>query len=484
MMKRQSPTHLVNGPQVHGRLLAGTLSVLMLGSSWLQADQPAPVTKEGSLEFRRVVKSVLPAVVSIQASAMSDEEKARRKEELQKRLNDMRRLLPPEFRKQIENMDPDEVPDQLGFGSGVIIDKRGVILTNNHVVENAKKVKVILQDGREFEADDIVRDPKADVAIVRLGKDEATAADLPVAALGDSSQVEIGDWVLAMGSPFGLTGTVTSGIVSAKGRTPPELNLLYKDFIQTDAAINPGNSGGPLVDLDGKIIGINTAIRSNTGSFGGIGFAIPSNMVKNIADQLDKFGRVKRSYLGIAMRPLGKKELIEMKLDTGVEVTGLAAGPTPARKAGLQTKDIIVAVDGKPVKETQELQDVVSSTPAGNTLAMKVLRQGNAVDVKVLLEEQPESFGIQPIMAAAETEGILGMEVVVQKEKLLVSSVEQEGPAAVAGVEPGDVILKASGKEVKSLEELKAAVAGVEDGVLLKIQKEDGSVKLVVVGGK
>jgi serine protease Do len=468
-----------------GRAVAVAWAVsLPLAGGLALADQPAPVTKEGSMEFRRVVKKVLPAVVSIQASAMSDEEKARRKEELEKRLNDMRRLLPPEFRKQIEKMDPDEMPEQLGFGSGVIIDKRGVILTNNHVVENAKKVKVILQDSREFEATDIIRDPKADVAIVRLNKEDVSSADLPAAELGDSGKVEIGDWVLAMGSPFGLTGTVTSGIVSAKGRTPPELNLLYKDFIQTDAAINPGNSGGPLVDLDGRVIGINTAIRSNTGSFGGIGFAIPSNMVKNIADQLDKFGRVKRSYLGIAMRPLAKKELLEKKLDTGVEVTGLAEGQTPARKAGLKPNDVIVAVEGKPVKETQELQDVVSSTPAGNTIAMKVIRGSEPVDVKVLLEEQPESFGIQPIMASTGNESILGMSILEQKGKLLVTAVEEGSLAAQAGVEPGDVILKASGKEVSTMDQFKAAVDGVNDGVLLKVQKEDGSVKLVVVGGK
>ncbi|MBY0586912.1 trypsin-like peptidase domain-containing protein [bacterium] len=466
-------------------VLAGTVvAMLSSGGHFAWADQPAPVTKEGSLEFRRVVKTVLPAVVSIQASAMSDEEKAKRKEDLQKRLNDMRRLLPPEFRKQIEKMDPDDMPEQLGFGSGVIIDKRGVILTNNHVVENAKKVKVILQDNREFEATDIIRDPKADVAIVRLNKEDISSIDLPVAQLGDSSQVEIGDWVLAMGSPFGLTGTVTSGIVSAKGRTPPELNLLYKDFIQTDAAINPGNSGGPLVDLDGKIIGINTAIRSNTGSFGGIGFAIPSNMVKNIADQLDKFGRVKRSYLGIAMRPLAKKELTDKKLDTGVEVTGLADGQTPARKAGLKPKDIILSVDGKPVKETQELQDVVSSTPAGNTIAVQVVREGQPVDIKILLEEQPESFGVQQIMAAAGDESILGMQILEQKGKLLVTAVEEGSPAAQAGVEPGDTILKASGKEVTTNDQFKTAVEGITDGVLLKVQKEDGSVKLLVVGGK
>ncbi len=463
---------------------ASMLTSLMLMGPAIRADQPAPVTKEGSLEFRRVVKAVLPAVVSIQASALSDEEKARRKDEIKKRMNDMGRLLPPEFKKQLEQMNPDDVPDQLGFGSGAIIDKQGVILTNNHVVENAKSVKVILQDGREFDATDIVRDPKADVAIVRLAKEDVSSADLPVAQLGDSSKVEIGDWVLAMGSPFGLTGTVTSGIISAKGRTPPELNLLYKDFIQTDAAINPGNSGGPLVDLDGKIIGINTAIRSSTGSFGGIGFAIPSNMAKNIADQLNQFGRVKRSYLGIAMRPLAKKELVEKKLETGVEVTGLAPGQTPARKAGLQPNDVIVAVEGKPVKETQELQDVVSSTPAGNTIGMKVLRGNESVDVKVLLEEQPESFGIQPIVAANDTQGILGMEVIEQKGKLLVSAIEEDGPAAKAGVDAGDIILKASGKEVKSVDELKAAVEGVSDGVLLKVQKEDGSVKLVVVGEK
>jgi serine protease Do len=394
-------------------------------------------------------------------------------------------MIPKEMRDRLDDMDPENVPEQLGFGSGAIIDKTGVILTNNHVVENAKTVKVITHDGQEFESSDIVRDPKTDVAIVRLKPEDVSQLELPVAKLGDSDNVEIGDWVLAMGSPFGLTGTVTSGIISAKGRAPRELNLLYKDFIQTDAAINPGNSGGPLVDLDGNIVGVNTAIRSSTGSFGGIGFAIPSNMVNRVVKQLLEHGRVKRSYLGIAMRPLSKRELVEKNIKAGIEVTGLAQGPTPARKAGLKPSDIILSVNGKDVGETMQLQNLVTETTAGETVTMKVQRGESTIDVPVVLEEQPDQFGIATTFAAGNVETPFGITLLERNKELIVSEVEADGKAAEAGIQVGDIILQVERQNVSTLDEFRssAAAAGA-DGVMVKLRSEDGKEKLVVISAE
>ena len=368
----------------------------------------------------------------------------------------------------------------IAFGSGAIIDKRGYILTNSHVVEDAKRVTVTLQDGAEFESTDIIRDPKTDVAIIRLKPEDIKSVELPVAELGDSDKAEIGDWVLAIGSPFGLSGSVTSGIISGKGRAPTELDIMYKDFLQTDAAINPGNSGGPLVDLDGRIIGINTAIRSNTGTFGGIGFAIPSNMARRVADQLIANGKVKRSYLGIEMNHLTKKILTEKHLNSGVEVSNLAQGETPAKKAGIQPKDVILSVDGNEIENEVELRNLVSMTPPGQTVTMKILRGAETIDVPVILEEQPEKFGV---IERAFTTPVEGLGVVVREVegKLKVVGVPPDSSAAKAGIDAGDTIQQVEHKDVHTLEELKKVITETEGDLLIRIIKANGSPKVVVI---
>lgn len=448
-------------------------------------DQPAPVTKESSAAFRRVVKQTLPAVVSITAKAKP----VKVSRERSRVPHGIFEGAPDEFRKFMEEMmDPENSPPSPrgGFGSGVIVSQDGVILTNFHVVSGAERVEVRLQDGRTFESSDIAVDRKTDLAIVKLKPEDAK--DLPVAELGSSDDLEVGDWVLAMGAPFELQGTVTAGIVSAKGR-PLGMNM-YEDFIQTDAAINPGNSGGPIVNLDGKIVGINTAIRSGTGTFAGIGFAIPSNMAKDVMDHLVKYGKVKRGYLGIQMRAVEKPVLEKLGLKSGVQVQMLTEGDTPARKAGLQPGDIITAVDGNEIQETKELQRFVSDTPAGKTLQFQVNRDGKNLTLPVTIDEQPEDFGLRtfslrdrPKDSEAVTIEKLGVEVRKTEDGLAITSVTPDSPADKAGLQEGTVILQVEKQEVQTAEDLEKILGSVQlsDGVLLKVRNPDGATRLLVV---
>ena len=236
-------------------------------------------------------------------------------------------------------------------GSGVIIDPSGIILTNNHVVDGGGKIIVRLHDGREFDAIDVKTDPKTDLAIVRI----KGAGTLPAAKLGNSDDMQVGDWVLALGDPFGLEGTVTAGIVSAKGRG---LGITAREnFIQTDAAINPGNSGGPLVNLDGEVVGINTAIASQTGGYQGVGFAVPSNLAKWVSEQLIANGTVRRAYLGVGIQPVTQELAKQFGVQGQQGVRGRRrAADTPAAAAGVKPGDVIVEFAGKPVANPQELQ--------------------------------------------------------------------------------------------------------------------------------
>jgi serine protease Do len=500
--------------------VAATVFGFVLYDRALRADDPpAPVTKESSATHRRIIKKVLPAVVSIRATAKAVRAQQGNRPRGDRDPRDLRKffegpMTPEEFRRFFEEFGQFEFHPPIphgGFGSGVIIRRDGVVVTNNHVVEGADSVSVYLQDGRAFTASKILRDPKTDVAVIQLDPDKAT--QLTHAEFGDSNQVEPGDWILAMGSPFGpeLSGSVTAGIVSAKGRAPRELDLLYEDFIQTDAAINPGNSGGPIVNLDGQIVGINTAIRSTTGSFAGIGFAIPSNLVADVVSQLLKHGKVLRSYVGIQMETMDPDRLKKLGLKNGVLVRLLTQDPpqTPAKKAGLQPGDIIVQVDGKEVNESKALQNLVTYARPGSKLVFKVHRGEKVFDVPVVVEEQPEEFGLerrafvsrrqaQPHTAPVELRN-LGIAVTKLTTELarqyghdadatgvLVTGVDPDSLAAEAGLETGDLIVQAEKKPVASPEDLRKVVSSVslKDGILLKVASTDGSVQLLVIQEK
>lgn len=385
-----------------------------------------------------------------------------------------------------------------GMGSGVIIDPAGVILTNNHVVDGGGDIVVRLHDGREFKAAQVKTDPKSDVAVIVLDG----VKGLPYAKLGNSDSAQVGDWVLALGQPFGLEGTVTAGIISAKGRGGMGITD-RESFIQTDAAINPGNSGGPLVNLDGEVIGLNTAINSRSGGNEGVGFAVPVNLARWVSDQLLKSGRVQRAYLGVLIQPVSQDlaDQFGVKVREGVAVREVMDG-TPAAKAGLKPGDVIIEFGGKPVSEPGELQATVERCPIGSKQEAVVIRDGKRQTITVTCQELPEDNQLAAAGSAGSkgAEGSrfdeLGMEVenltadvaeqlgVKGQQGVVVTSVEQGSTAAQAGLESGMVILEAGRKPVKNVEELEKALSGkaLESGVLLLVRTESGT-RFVVLKG-
>jgi serine protease Do len=383
-----------------------------------------------------------------------------------------------------------------GMGSGLIIDSSGLILTNRHVVADGNELTVRLHDGREFKATKVAGDSKTDLAVLRIrGADNLTAAKL-----GDSDAVEVGDWVLALGNPFGLEGTVTAGIVSAKGRG---IGIAEREsFLQTDAAINPGNSGGPLVNLDGEVIGINTAISSSSGGNEGVGFAIPINLAKWVANQLVKDGTVHRARLGVIVQPLtyDLAKQFGLKAHEGVLVAEIMP-ESPAAKTGLKSGDVIVEFAGTAVSSPQELQAAVERAQAGQQQDILVLRDGKRETLKVSPNEQPESgktAGGSREKAPAQSSHLekLGIEVAnlttevakqlgIQAEHgAVVTDVRAGSPADRAGLTTGMVILEVNRKPVKTAEDLSKALdeKSMEKGALLLVRSTQGS-RFVVIEG-
>jgi serine protease Do len=406
----------------------------------------------------------------------------------------------PELRRFFRDMPSTPERQVREMGSGVIIDPSGIILTNNHVVEDGAsggKVVVRLSDGREFTAKEVKTDPKTDLAIVRI----EGAGTLPATKLGDSDVLDVGDWVLALGQPFGLEGTVTAGIISAKGRsigsTPRE------NFLQTDAAINPGNSGGPLVNLDGEIVGINTAISTQSGGYQGVGFAIPSNLAKWVTRQLIEKGKVQRAYLGIVIQPVTPDlaERFGVKIHEGILVSQVPPG-TPAAKAGLKEGDIILQYGGKKVSTPQELQGVVEESKIGSSQPALVLRDGKRMTVDVAPGEQPADYGMarirggqgpatRPESSSFDKLGIqaetltpeLGQRLGVKSSAgVVITQVQPGSPAQAAGLATGMVITQANRKPVKTVDDLRKIVEQqpLEKGLLLLVQSGQGSRFIVI----
>ncbi len=383
------------------------------------------------------------------------------------------------------------IPRQQGIGSGVIVTKDGYILTNNHVVDGADEVKVELQDGREFTAKVIGRDPKTDVAVIMI-----SANNLPVVAMADSDKVEVGDIVLALGNPFGIGQTVTTGIVSATGRGGP-MGLDYEDFIQTDAAINPGNSGGALVDVEGRLIGINTAILSRSGGNQGIGFAVPVNLARSVMESLVNEGRVSRGYLGVMPQDVTPALAKEFKLqDASGVLLGDVTPDSPAEKAGLKNGDILLEFNGKKVNDARHLRLVVAETRPGQSVPVKFLRDGATETVQVKVKEIPGT----PMLAKAEksesgdngtlngvTVGDLdraARQELNAPEKLkgaVITEVQPDSAAAEAGLRPGDVIQEINRKPVNNAgEAVKLTEHPESKTTLLRIWRNGGSHYVVV----
>jgi serine protease Do len=374
---------------------------------------------------------------------------------------------------------------QRSLGSGFIIDADGFILTNNHVVENAQKIVVKLSDDQEYEAKVVGRDAKTDIAIIKIN----AKAALTAASLGDSDHLDVGEWVVAIGNPFGLDSTVTSGIVSAKGRHIGQGP--YDNFIQTDASINPGNSGGPLINLRGEVIGINTAIFSRTGGNMGIGFAIPINLAKEVLPQLRGKGKVTRGYLGVLIQKVTPEIAESLGMDRGYgALVANVSKDGPADKAGVKVGDVIVEFDGKEVKDSGDLPIIVARTAVDKKIRMKVLRDKKEITLNVAVGELKD----EEVVASVPEKGELGMTVqkltpqlaenlgLDKTDGVVVTAVEPGSAADEAGVRRGDVIVEVDRKPVRGVEEYRNAIAGSRKGrgVLFLVRRGESTLFLAL----
>ncbi|AEJ00089.1 protease Do [Nitrosomonas sp. Is79A3] len=378
----------------------------------------------------------------------------------------------------------------VGQGSGFVfatnnklLGNKTYILTNNHVVEGNDKISVKFLDGREFEAKIKGTDPKSDIAVI-----EIEASGLPAVQIGDYSQLEVGEWVVAIGNPFGLSHTLTVGVVSAKGRTSLGIND-YEDFIQTDAAINPGNSGGPLVNLDGEVIGMNTAIFSRSGGYMGIGFAIPINLVERIANQLIEKGEVVRGYLGIMIQPLTADlaKSFDLKNDKGILIAQVTKN-SPAEKAGLKAGDVIVSYQGRLVSEIGEFRNQVALAQPGSKVEFDIIRDGKQRTVSVKIEKLTDNKLAEQESSKSQSSEKLGITVqtitadlahqfeVKPGEGVIVTEIAPGSIAAMAGINRGSVILEVNRKAVNTAAEFNRAVkSSANNKVLLLIRENDVS---------
>lgn len=382
-------------------------------------------------------------------------------------------------------------PRTHGLGSGVIVTKDGYILTNNHVVDGAKELKVTLEDGHEYTAKVVGRDPKTDLAVVKID-----ANDLPVVPMADSDKVQVGDVTLAIGNPFGVGKTVTSGIVSATDRGNMGIEA-YENFIQTDAAINPGNSGGALVDIEGRLIGINTAILSRSGGSQGVGFAIPSNIARTVMTSLIENGHVTRGYLGVMIQNVtpALAEQFKLKENTGALIGDVVDGG-PAAKAGLKPGDVVVTFDGKKVSDSRHLQLSVADTKPGTQVSVEILRDGKEKTLTVTVKQLPgtEELADNNYQDNGDTGTLNGVavgdldpqarrEFNIPKDVqgAVITRVEPDSAAAQAGLKPGDVIQSINRQPVGSAEEaVRLTEHTAKKKTLLRLWANGGSHFVVV----
>lgn len=453
----------------------------------LQTEAAVAGADQLSAAFRNVARSLKPSVVSIRSvvEAKPMARGGRRGQQIPG--------LPPEFRQFFGdgfNFDIPEGPQrgrpQEGTGSGVIVSANGHILTNNHVVEGADKLEVLLSDKRTLEAKVVGTDPKSDLAVLKV---EATG--LVAAPIGDSSLMQVGDWVVAIGSPFGLTQTVTSGIVSATNRDEFRITD-YDDFIQTDAAINPGNSGGPLLNLRGEVIGINTAIASQSGGFNGIGFSIPSNIADYVLKSILQNGKVTRGFVGTQIgdiTPANAKE-IGVAADAKGAVISVVSKDGPADKGGLKPGDIVTAVNGGKIENSSQLKRVVASFQPGTNVKFDVLRNGKTISLNVLIEEQTDKK--LAALAGGGTLSALGIAVEpltreVAKEfglsnkdgGVLVSKIDRDSPMAEL-VAPGEVIASVNNEPVSTPEEFASAIGQAQFPIRIVVRNAT-SERMVII---
>ncbi|MGC4071434.1 MAG: DegQ family serine endoprotease [Nibricoccus sp.] len=459
-----------------------------------------PLARSGvgeSASYSPVIKQVAPSVVRVNVTERAKNVEA---QELPPFFND------PQFRQFFGSpfgygegqgqgrggRQMQRQPEQQGLGSGVIVSADGYVLTNNHVVNGADVIKVSLNDGRELTAKVVGTDPKSDLAVIKID-----AKDLPAITFSDSEKIEVGDKVLAIGNPFGFGQTVTSGMVSALGRSLGDREK-YEDFIQTDAAINPGNSGGALIDVKGRLVGINTAIYSRSGGFQGIGFAIPANLARSVMEQLVANGKVVRGYLGVTMQPIDADlaEQFSLKTNEGVLVAEVVAG-SPAAKAGLEPGDVITKFQGKEVKDGRALKFSVANIAPGTKVPVEVLRHNKTEKLELKVGEQPKDMSLARNEAngSGKTEGTLNgvgvadLEPAARREfgissrvqGALVTEVDPASAAAAAGLQAGDVIQEINREPVRSAEDAVKLTENAESKkTLLRVWNRQGT-RFVVV---
>lgn len=473
------------------RIVTPGVAAVLLGASILTSpclcqppadgDQEA-IAQANSLSraFRTAAKSVIPTVVTVRTTTRMN------------RISGSRGSSPfggnpldDLFGDSPDRRHPD-VPLP-GMGSGVIIGQ-GLVLTNNHVVEDAEKITIDLSDGRRLPVTDVKTDPQTDLAVLRFESDE----QLPVARLGDSDKLDIGDWVIAVGNPFELEQTVSAGIISAKGRSLDSVRRAR--FLQTDAAINPGNSGGPLVNLAGEVVGINTAIFSRTGGYQGIGFAIPINLAKWVTPQLAENGSVRRAWLGVVIGPVTPERSEELGIapNGGVVVDDIMED-SPAARGGLQKDDVVLSFDGRSTTRVADLQEIVERSGADSEHKLEVVRNGKTLELQVVVELMPEDLGRPtrvlkglPEFHADKTLGVTVMNLgdymanqlgLQGKEGALILSVDKGRPAGRAGLAEGMLIQKINDTPIAGVADFTKVMkdASLSQGITIDVLSKTGS---------
>lgn len=458
--------------------LFALLFAAMMWAGAAQAAIPTPLLNSDEPTLAPMLERVLPAVVNVMVTGKPQQRASN------PLFND------PFFRRFFgEPGQPPRGPQEppRGLGSGVIVDAdKGIVLTNAHVIEDAQKIQLRLKDDREFEAEVVGSDPESDIAVLKI-KGAQNLTELPIA---DSDDLRVGDFVVAIGNPFGLRQTVTSGIVSGLGRHG--LGNRYEDFIQTDASINPGNSGGALVNLEGELVGINTAILSRTGGNIGIGFAIPANLAKSTMSQILRFGEVRRGRLGV----VGQNLTNELAKAFGLEVTqGVVVAQvvedSAAEKAGIRERDVIISVNDSAINDFSQLANAIGLRLPGDEVKITLIRDGKRKTVNATLSEQPEEE--RTATTTGENEDLFGglagarlgsipedHPLAGQVQGVAVLGLAPGSPAARAGLQPGDIIVSANREEVASLEELRSIATPDAKQLLLHIRRGRGALFLLI----
>ena len=474
-----------------GAIFAFAISFLMVANVALvqaaASKKDIEILDRSAKAFSSVVKDVKPAVVHVRV-----ESTVSANPDMGQFYNHpfFERFFGPQF----QHPDPNSQPrkrQQYGAGSGFIISEDGHILTNNHVVENAEKITVTLSDNQEVEAELVGADPQSDVALIKI----SVSNPLPTIPLGDSEALEVGEWVIAIGNPFGLSQTVTVGVVSAKGRSRVGINE-YENFIQTDAAINPGNSGGPLLNIHGEVVGINSALYSRTGGYMGIGFAIPINMVKSIEEQLQKHGKVTRGWLGVAIQDIDENLAESFGLEKAEGILVSETQPdSPADTAGIKQGDVLLSLNDVALKDVADLRNRVALIVPGTEVTINLIREGKPLDMDVKIGEQPADFG--KLAQKKTTDNALGdFGLAVQdltkdlaeqfgyqdREGVIVSEVLPGSPAEQSGFKTGQLIEEVNKVRITSVADLQQVLSQSTDSgrVLLRVRSGEYSQYVVL----